>query len=100
VTPTAAGRTQSPWLNGREVSAARERYRGISGSFGDSLANVPAPGPEHLDHLWRDGGGEWHPHENEALVDGVGEGELRAETCAGEQSISSTNTKQHARASG
>jgi hypothetical protein len=43
------------------------------------LANLPAPRAQHLDHLGRHGGRQGHAHKDEALVDGVGEGQLRGE---------------------
>jgi hypothetical protein len=43
------------------------------------LANLPAPRPEHLDHLGRDGRRQRDTEEDEALVNGVCERKLRGQ---------------------
>lgn len=48
--------------------------------FGLSLADLPAPRSQDLDDLWGDGGRQRDPYEYEALVDGIGQGELGRET--------------------
>lgn len=45
------------------------------------LANLPAPGPENLDDLWRYRRRQGHSEDDQALMDGVREGQLRDETC-------------------
>lgn len=45
------------------------------------LADLPAPRPEDLDDLGGDGRRQGHSEEDEALVDGVREGQLRDEAC-------------------
>lgn len=52
-----------------------------SPSPGAAFANIPAPRPEHLDHLRRDRRRQRHSHKDEALVDCVGERQLRRQTC-------------------
>lgn len=41
-----------------------------------SLANVPAPSAKSLHNFGRDGSGEGYSDEDEALVDGIRQGEL------------------------
>lgn len=48
---------------------------------GLSLANLPAPRPQDLDNLGRDGRRQGHADKDEALVDGVSECKLGCETC-------------------
>lgn len=41
-----------------------------------SSRNVNTPGPQHLDDLGRDGRGQRHANENQALVNRIGESHL------------------------
>lgn len=45
------------------------------------LPDLPSPRPQYLDHLGRDGGRQGHADKDEALVDGVCQGELGCEAC-------------------
>jgi len=52
------------------------------GSLWLALANLPAPRPEHLDDLGRHGSRDWDADEDEALVNGICQCELRCKTWA------------------